>query len=293
MQNSGIELTLGYNRRFGQVGFSTSANFTTLENKVTKLTENATGFVASNISAGADGGANTRTEVDKRLGNFYGYVADGIFQNDDEIAASGMKDVKPGDRRYKDLNNDGMIDDKDRMVIGNGLPKYTFGFSMSMDYKGFDLSILLNGQAGGQIANQTKYWLNNMKYDNSQGGISNGSTDLLNSWTGEGSTNTFTRNAYDAALSNRWFSTFNIENGAFLRVRNVQLGYTLPVSVSQKVGMSRTRVYVAAQNLFTFTKYSGYDPEIGSRNSNALQTGVDFGRYPVSRMFTGGINFQF
>lgn len=301
MRNSGIELTLGYNRRFGDVGFSTSANFTTLSNKVTKLTDQPNGYVASDISAGNDGGAYTRTEVGERLGNFYGYVADGIFQNQAEVDASGMKDAKgkptvsPGDRRYLNLPTDtsSRINDKDRKIIGNGLPKYTFGFTMKVDYKGFDLSVLLNGQGGVQIANQTKYWLNNMKYENSQGGISNGSTDLLNSWTGEGSTNTFTRNSYKAAESNKFFSTFNIENGAFLRVRNVQLGYTLPAAISQKVGMSRTRIYITAQNLFTFTKYSGYDPEIGSRNSNALQTGVDFGRYPVSRMFTAGFNFQF
>ncbi len=304
MTNSGIEIALGYNQRIGGVNFSTSANFSTLHNKVTKLTGNETGFVSSNISAGADGGANTRTEVGQRIGNFYGYVADGIAQNADEAAASGIKDLKPGDRLYRNLDTSAVINDKDRTIIGNGLPKYIFGFSLNADYKGFDISVLLNGQAGVQIANQTRYWLNNMKYDNSQGGISNASTDLLNSWTEEGSTNTHTRNAFDAAPSNRWFSTFNIENGAFLRVRNVQIGYTLPEALSRKAGMARARLYIAAQNLHTFTKYSGYDPELGSRdaadsngansrNGNALQTGVDFGRYPVARMFTGGINIQF
>jgi len=304
MTNSGIEIALGYNQRIGGVNFSTNANFSTLHNKVTRLTDNATGFVASNISAGADGGANTRTEVGQRIGNFYGYIADGIAQNADQAAASGIKDLQPGDRLYRNLDTSLVINDKDRAIIGNGLPKYIFGFGLNADYKGFDISVLLNGQAGVQIANQTKYWLNNMKYDNSQGGISNASTDLLNRWTGEGSTNTYTRNAFDAAPSNRWFSTFNIEDGAFLRVRNVQIGYTLPEAISRKAGMSRTRLYIAAQNLHTFTKYSGYDPEVGSRNAadspgansrtgNALQTGVDFGRYPVARMFTGGINVQF
>jgi hypothetical protein len=165
-----------------------------------------------------------------------------------------------------------------------------------MNFKGFDLAVLLNGQAGVQIANQTRYWLNHMRYNNG-GGINNGSTDLLESWTPENGSNTFTRNSFSAAPSNRWFSDFNIENGAFLRVRNVQLGYTIPEAISRRVGMSRARIYVAAQNLFTFTEYSGYDPEVGSRVSfgrgNALQTGVDFGRYPVSRMFTAGFNLQF
>ena len=305
MQNSGLEIALGYNRRFGDFGFSAGGNFATLNNKVTRLTGNETGYVSSNISAGADGGAETRTEVGEPVGNFYGYVTDGIFQTQAEIDASAMKgleDVRPGDRRYKDISGpdgvpDGVINDRDRTLIGNGLPKYTFGFNMNMNFKGFDLAVLLNGQGGVQIANQTKYWLNHMRYSNTAGAVSNTSTDLLESWTPENGSNTFTRNSYDAAFSNKWFSDFNIENGAFLRVRNVQLGYTLPEAFSQKVGMSRARIYVAAQNLFTFTEYSGYDPEMGSRvdngRGNALQTGVDFGRYPVSRMFTGGINFTF
>jgi TonB-linked SusC/RagA family outer membrane protein len=300
MENSGLEIALGYNRKFGALGFSTGVNFATLNNKVTRLTGNETGYVSSNISAGDDGGAETRTKVGEPVGSFYGYVTDGIFQTQEEVdasAMSGLADVKPGDRRYKDLNGDGVLTDRDKTIIGNGLPKYTFGYNMNVTFKGFDLSLLLNGQAGLEIANQTKYWLNHMKYSNSAGGINNGSTDLLESWTPENGSNTFTRNTHDAARSNRWFSDFNIENGAFLRVRNVQLGYTLPEALSRKVGMSRSRVYVAAQNLLTFTKYSGYDPEMGSRvengRGNALQTGVDFGRYPVSRIFTGGINFQF
>jgi TonB-linked SusC/RagA family outer membrane protein len=304
MKNSGLELALGYNRQFGEFGFSVGANYASLNNEVTQLTGSETGFVSSNISAGDDGGADTRTVVGEPVGNFRGYVTDGIFQSQDEVEASpmkGMTRIGPGDRRYKDISGpngvpDGVINELDKTIIGNGLPKHTFGFNINMNFKGFDLAVLLNGQAGVQIANQTRYWLNHMRYNNG-GGINNGSTDLLESWTPENGSNTFTRNSFSAAPSNRWFSDFNIENGAFLRVRNVQLGYTIPEAISRRVGMSRARIYVAAQNLFTFTEYSGYDPEIGSRVSfgrgNALQTGVDFGRYPVSRMFTGGVNLTF
>jgi TonB-dependent starch-binding outer membrane protein SusC len=143
-----------------------------------------------------------------------------------------------------------------------------------------------------EIANMTKFQLYNMRYNNSTG-IVNGSADLVNSWSGEGTTNELPRNAYTAPTSNRWFSSFYIENGAFVRVRNVQIGYTLPEGISKKVGMNRARIYVAGQNLFTFTKYTGYDPEIGSPNQNVLTTGTDFGRYPLSRMVTVGINCQF
>jgi TonB-linked SusC/RagA family outer membrane protein len=296
MENKGLEVALGYNQRIGEVNISINGNFSTLENKVTKLTDNVNGFIASNISAGSgDGSAITHTSVGNRIGGFYGYVTDGIIQNADELASSGMDMAltQPGDRRYKDLNDDGKIDDKDRTLIGNGLPKYVYGFSFKADYKGFDVSVLLNGQAGVQIANQTRYWLYHMRYDIIQGGITNVSTDLLNSWNGEGTSNELPRNSYLASPRNRLFSTFNIENGAFLRVRNVQLGYTLPAAFSRRLAVSSARIYVAAQNLHTFTEYSGYDPEVGSLNQNVLQTGVDFGRYPVSRMFTGGINFQF
>jgi TonB-linked SusC/RagA family outer membrane protein len=296
MENKGIELTLGYDQHIGQVKFSANANFSTLENKVTKLTDNVTGFIATNISAGSgDGSAITRTAVGDRIGAFYGYVTDGIIQNEDELATSKMNlsVTRPGDRRYKDLNDDGKIDDKDRTVIGNGLPKYIFGFSLRTEFKGFDLSVLLNGQAGVQIANQTRYWLNHMRYDIIQTGLTNVSTEVLNSWAGEGTSNELPRNSYLASPNNRLFSTFNIEDGAFLRVRNVQLGYTFPEAFSKVLGMKRARVYVAAQNLFTFTQYTGYDPEIGSLNQNVLRTGVDFGRYPVPRMITGGIHIQF
>lgn len=296
MENRGLEITLGYNQRIGEVNFSASANFSTLENEVTKLTDNAKGFIARDISAGSgDGSAITRTAVGDRIGAFYGYIADGIIQNAEELAASGMDlaITKVGDRKYKDLDGNRKIDTNDRALIGNGLPKYTYGFSLNADYKGFDISVLLNGQAGVQIANQTKYWLHNMRFDIIQGGITNVSTDLLNSWDGEGSSNELPRNSYDASANNRLFSTFNIENGAFLRVRNIQLGFTLPQTISKKAGMNKARIYISAQNLFTFTNYTGYDPEVGSINQNVLQTGVDFGRYPVSRMFTGGVNLQF
>lgn len=296
MENSGLELALGYNKKVGPVGLSFSGNFATLENRVTKLTQNETGFIAQNISAGgADGSAITRTAVGDRIGAFYGYVTNGILQNQSQVDASGLdkRITKPGDRAYKDLNGDNKIDANDRQVIGNGLPRYTYGFNVRAEYANFDLSVFFHGQAGVQIANQSRYWLYHMRFDHIQPGLTNVTTDLFNSWNGEGSTNELPRNSYLASPNNRLFSTFNIENGAFMRLRNVQLGYTLPAGLAKRVGMSSARVYVSAQNLLTFTKYTGYDPEVGSINQNVLQTGVDFGRYPVSRIIMGGFNFQF
>ena len=133
-----------------------------------------------------------------------------------------------------------------------------------------------------------------MRFHNSTG-IVNGSSDLLNSWNGEGTSNTLPRNAYDAPTSNRFFSTDYIENGAFLRLRSLQLGYALPAVISKRVAMSSARIYVSAQNLFTVTDYSGYDPEVGSAQiGTRVQTaGVDYGRFPRARTFIVGLNVQF
>ncbi len=299
MQNSGLELQLGYHNRAGEIAYSVNANFSTLNNKVTKLTESEKSYISQSISVGrADDNAQTRSQAGERIANFWGYVTDGIFQNEKEINAGGMGGVSPGDRRYKDLTGDSIVNADDKAILGNGLPRYTFGVNVSMSYKNFDLSVFLNGQAGVQIANMTKSYLYNMRFFGGTG-IVNGSTDLLNSWHGEGTSNVMPRNSYDAPGSNRYFSSYYIENGAFLRIRNIQLGYTLPARWFSKIGMSQGRIYVSAQNLHTFTKYSGYDPEVGSSNVNLntnqspLTSGVDYGRYPVSRIFMAGINFQF
>ena len=300
MENSGLELTAGYRKSFGKVNFSISGNFATINNKVTGLVPgNTSGFLNQSISiigsAYNDGEAQTRTYVGERIGNFWGYVFDGIIQNARELASSGMpSNVKVGDKRFKDLNGDGKINNDDKQFIGNGLPGYIYGFNLRAEYKGFDISAFFNGQGDVQIANMTKAMLYHMRFHNSTG-IVNGSSDLLNSWNGEGTSNTLPRNAYDAPTSNRFFSTDYIENGAFLRLRSLQLGYALPAVISKRVAMSSARIYVSAQNLFTVTDYSGYDPEVGSAQiGTRVQTaGVDYGRFPRARTFIVGLNVQF
>ena len=300
MENKGFELALGTNQQFGAVKFSANANFSTLANKITQLTGSEKSYVAQSISVGdsRDDNAQTRSQVGERIANFWGYETAGIFQNQAEIDAGGMSGVKPGDRRFRDINGDKVVNSDDKKVIGNGLPKYIFGLNLRAQYKSFDLSTFFTGQADVQIANMTRFFLYNMRYYNSTG-ITNGSKDLLDSWTPTNPSNTMPRNSYDVPASNRYFSSYYIENGAFVRLRNVQLGYTLPTSFGKRIGLNSGRIYVAAQNLFTITKYSGYDPEVGSANVNGstnqspLTTGTDYGRYPVPRTFMAGVNFQF
>lgn len=299
MLNKGFEFSLAYHNNIGQLTYSVNGNFSTLNNKVTRLTGDEKSYVSYSISfGGVDGGASTRSQIGERIANFWGYITDGIYQNDQEVSKGGLGGVSPGDRRYKDVDGNNQINPDDRTIIGNGLPRYTFGFSLNMEYKRFDVTVFLNGQAGAQIANLTRAYLYNLHFFGGPG-LANGSTDLLNSWHGEGTGNTMPRNAYDAPASNRWFSSYYIEDGAFVRVRNLQLGYTFPSAWFSKLGLSKGRLYLSAQNLYTFTKYSGYDPEVGSSSvnrttsQNPLTTGVDFGRYPTPRTFMVGINFQF
>lgn len=301
MENSGLELALGYNKKIGKVNFSVNGNFATLKNTVTKLFPNNTsGFISQNISiinsAFNDGNAETRTYVGETVGNYWGYVFDGIIQNPAELAASGMAGfgAKVGDKRFKDLNGDNVINSNDKTFLGNGLPGYTYGLNFRVDYKGFDLSTFFNGQGDVQAANMSNGLIYHMRFHNSTG-LVNGHRDLLNSWNGEGTSNTLPRNSYDAPTSNRFFSSDYIQNASFLRLRNVALGYTLPTSVASKARMTNARIYVSAQNLFTLTDYTGYDPEVGSAQTGirALTSGVDYGRYPRARMFTFGISTQF
>jgi TonB-dependent starch-binding outer membrane protein SusC len=185
-----------------------------------------------------------------------------------------------------------LINASDKVSLGNGLPKYTFGFNLKVDYKGFDISAFFHGQAGVQIANMLHGAIYDMRYHNSTG-IVNVSSDLLNRWTGEGTSNTMPRNNYIAPISNDWFSDVYIENGSFLRLDNLQIGYSLNKDLLSKAGISYLRFYVAGQNLLTFTKYTGYDPEVGSPGQNVLSTGADFGRYPLARMLSIGLNIKF
>jgi hypothetical protein len=262
MENKGFELAVDYRGQIGELNFSTGVNFATLDNKITKLTDDGAAYVTQSISSNShDGGAITQTEVGGRIGNFLGYLTDGIAQTEEEAAASAIGGISAGDRMYKDINDDGIINSEDKVVLGNGLPKYTFGMNLNADYKSFDISVFLTGQAGVEIANMLTSTIYDMRYHNSTG-IVNGSTDLMNRWTGEGTSNTLPRNNYLAPTSNDWFSDHYIHNGSFVRISNLQLGYTLNESLLNRLGgIKHVRLYVAAQNLYTFTNWEGLDPE--------------------------------
>ncbi len=283
MKNSGVEFELGYKWNIGKANFSVKANASYLKNKLTNL-GNETGFLNYSISQFSDGG--TRAENGMTFPYFYGYKTLGVFQNMqqiyDYVDANGnmiMPDAEPGDLIFQDTNGDGTITSDDRTYIGKPTPDWTYGLTFAVDYAGFDFSVFLQGVTGADIFDAT--W----RQDIASG---NYPTWVLSRWTGEGTSNTVPRLVLGD--SKNWvISDLYIQDGSYMRVKNVTLGYTLPKKITRKFNVNRLRFYVMAENLFTFTKYWGFDPEIGSSSTSM---GVDYGVYPQARTWTVGVNLS-
>ena len=284
MRNTGVEFDLGYRGAIRDFNYGIKANASYNVNKLTKLADDASYITTASHKIGT----LTRGEVGEVFPYFWGWKTDGVFQNWDEVNAYVNSEgnliqpnAQPGDFRWKDINGDGKITDDDRTKLGKGIPDWTFGLTLTMDWKGIDFSMLLQGQAGAQTLNVTRrtdlYYINLPK-------------SILNRWTGEGSTNQYPRFAFDSANENYRVSDYWMEDASFLRARNIQLGYTLPSSLTQKAFISRLRVYAQVENAFTLTKYTGCDPEV---SGGFREVGVDRGVYPQNRTITFGVNVTF
>lgn len=296
VKNKGVELGLTWNDRIGKdFDYSVGANFAYNHNEVGSIpTEDGIIHGATNqIYQNAE--EFYRAENGHPIGYFWGFKTAGIFQNQQEInnwiaAGNGVlqSNVQPGDVKYVDVNHDGSISAADKVDLGNGLPKYTFGFNANLAYKGFDLSLNFTGAAGFQIA---------QSYRDPNNSQANYSRRILDRWTGEGSSNKIPRVTY-GDVGNWQFSDLYLQDGDYIRLQNITLGYDFKRLISWK-GLSKLRLYVQAQNLFTLTKYDGMDPEIGSYNgtdgnsSDTWVSGVDMGYYPHPRTFIVGVNLAF
>ena len=235
----------------------------------------------------ARGPVRSRAENGKPFPFFYGYKTAGIFQNTDEVKA--YKNDKgellqptavPGDVRFVDVDGNGIIDANDRTDIGKGMPDWTFGFNLGVSWKNFDLNMMWQGTAGNDIYDATR---------RTDIATSNLPSWMLNRWTGEGTSNRIPRFVQGDNVN--WQSSdLYVYDGSYLRLKNIQLGYTLPAALTQKVFISSLRFYVAAENLFTFTKYHGFDPEI---SSGGTSLGIDYGVYPQARVWTIGASLSF
>lgn len=285
MQNSGLELELGYRQKFGDLNFSVNGNVAYLKNEVTYVAADAN-YITGDASFQSMGPV-TRTQVGHSYNEFYGYKTAGIFQNMAEVKAYTNKDGQmiqpnalPGDFRWVDTNGDGVITDADKTFIGNSIPKYTFGLTLNFDYKNFDLMVFTSGAAGNKIFQG----LRRLDINNS-----NWQTKALSRWTGEGTSNTYPRltsNDTNGNFTN--MSDFYLEDGSYVRLKTVQLGYSLPAHLYSRIGLTKLRVYVSSENLLTLTKYTGYDPEIGGG-----VFGIDKGVYPQARSYMLGVQLQF
>lgn len=284
VRNSGVEFSMDFKHTFtNDLSLSLGYNVTFLKNEVLAV-DNGTGFIEGG-SFGVGQPAPSRMEVGKPIGYFFGYKTDGIFQNQAEVNAHPSQialgaNAAPGDIRYVDTNGDGIINANDRTNIGDPIPTATMGFNMQMNYKNLDFAIYTFASVGNDMVRNYERTLsdaNRLNY-------------VLDRWTGEGSTNATPR-VTTGATSNNVFSDYFVEDASYIRIQNVQLGYTLSPSVSEKIGISKFRIYTGVNNLYTFTKYKGYDP--GASNGAPIGGGIDYGFYPVPRTYLFGLNINF
>ncbi|MGB3080248.1 MAG: TonB-dependent receptor [Saprospiraceae bacterium] len=293
VENKGFELALNFRKSGSALTYEVGANISTVSNNVISIagTEPLLG------GFGLSDGPLTRTEPGFPLGSFYLYKMEGIFQTQAEIDASAFQsnDTRPGDVKFADLNGDNVIDDKDRAHLGNPFPDFTYGFNASLNWKHFDLSVLVQGVQGNDV-----YFLyGNFAYETQLRGF-NSYEKILDRWTPNNTNTDIPRVTLDDRNRNRRSSTRFLEDGSYMRVRNLTIGYDLKGIVKSK-SISSWRVYVSAQNLFTFTKYSGLDPEIQANTndtrgygvSSDLAVGIDWGTVPAPRVFLLGTNLKF
>ncbi|QRR02216.1 SusC/RagA family TonB-linked outer membrane protein [Dyadobacter sandarakinus] len=288
-ENKGFEFNVAWRDEIGEnLTYSIGVNGGINNNKVLAVTSGANSIYDGGV--GLTGGAlATRTRVGDPIGSFYGLVVDGIFQTQDEIKASAQPTAKPGDFRYRDISGtngtpDGTISGLDRQVIGNPNPKFTYGINTSWNYSNFDLMLDFQGVSGVDIYNANMGW----RYGNE-----NFTKDFYdNRWHGEGTSNTYP-SANIGGGSNYLASTFFVQSGSYFRVRNAQLGYTLPQAVVEKLKIKRLRLYANAQNALNFFKYKGLSPEVRANENKPTQAGIDANVYPLSATYNFGINVTF
>ncbi|MCK9422884.1 MAG: TonB-dependent receptor [Bacteroidales bacterium] len=279
--NRGFEFNLGWRDQVGKFKYYVGVLGTTIHNEVLSIGGNS--GVDSVLIGGylGNGVPVTQSQVGLPIGAFYGYQTDGVFQSQAELNAyPHNSQAGVGDLRFVDVNGDGKIDGLDRTYIGNPIPKFIFGFNFGFEIYGLDFSVNVQGQTGNKIFNG-KEVVRPDPY--------NFESHVLNRWTGPGTSNTEPRPSFGGY--NYTPSDHFIQDGSFLRIRNLVLGYTLPTSWSTKIYMQKFRIYVKADNLYTLTKYTGYTPEIGS--SDVLSAGIDNGIYPITAVYSIGINLNF
>jgi TonB-dependent starch-binding outer membrane protein SusC len=284
VRNSGFEFALGYRGNITKdFNFRINYNLTTLKNEVLEV-NNGSGFVAGG-SFGVGQPLPARMEVGLPIGYFYGYKTDGIFQTQEEVDAHPSQTAlgataAPGDLRFVDVNGDQKIDSNDRTNIGDPIPDLIMGLNITLNFKGFDFVAYAYSSIGNEMVRN---------YERTQPYANKLSTNL-NRWTGTGTGNTVPR-LTTAATANTIFSDYYVEDASFARIQNIQLGYTIPSRITGKIKVDQLRFFTSVSNLYTFTKYTGYDP--AASTGSPIGSGFDSGFYPAARTYTFGLNLNF
>lgn len=293
VRNSGFEFAVDYKEKFSDsFSMSIGYNVTFLKNEVLEV-NNGTGFIEQG-GFGVGQPAASRMESGKPIGYFYGYKTDGLFQNQAEVDAHPSQlalgaNASPGDIRYVDVNGDGVIDTKDRTNIGDPIPNATMGFNIQLNYKNLDFALYSFASIGNDMVRNYERVLsdaNRLDY-------------VLDRWTGEGTSNSVPR-VTTGATANNVLSDYYVEDASYFRIQNIQLGYTINPKVTQRAGITKLRLYTGVNNLYTFTKYKGFDPgaSFGPTNQDGVSqspigAGIDYGFYPVPRTYLLGLNINF
>jgi TonB-dependent starch-binding outer membrane protein SusC len=294
VENKGFELAVNtINIDAAKFQWSSNLNFSTNRNKVTDMNgerQRVIGQASNSIFAGNNPGTNV-LRVGEPIGSFYGYQFDGIWQTQEEITASGIKApvLRAGDPKYIDQDGNGIINADDRVIIGRAQPDFIYGLTNSFTYGPFNLSILLQGVQGASVLNLNRYELENGMVN------TNKIKSVKDSWTGPGTSNTLPK-VNSTVRRSTGITSDLVEDASFLRVKTVSLGYNIPLSSTITKVLKSASIYVTAQNLLTFTKYSGYDPEVnsfGTSNDPNSSPNTDYNAYPSSKTFIGGIKLGF
>lgn len=320
LENKGVELTLNtVNVDRGGFTWKTNLVFSLNRSKVKRL-DTESSVIDKTLRQGSENTIVTRTAIGRSIGEFYGYKVIGRFNeatdfyykdangNIKEVARPKGVDISEtgtwiGDYIFEDVDNNGVIDEADRTFIGNPEPKFTYGIGNTFSYKGFDLTIYLNGVYGNDVINYQRRWLENPRESHnllkSALGYArvelidpNGPTDIRNVHITGGDPHMYRLSSSSSNANNRMSDRY-VEDGSFIRLQNISLAYNFPKRWVNRIGLDNVRLYVNMQNVYTWTKYKGYDPEIGSYNQDALMSGIDNARYPTPSIYTVGVNLTF
>ncbi|MDG2451172.1 MAG: SusC/RagA family TonB-linked outer membrane protein, partial [Saprospiraceae bacterium] len=284
--NKGIELQITSRNTTGKLRWTTDLNFSTIDNEVTKLGPSGDPILSS-------GGAGNRhiTQIGEPIGSYFGYQTDGIYQYQAEIDAGPTDQIatpRPGDFRWKDINNDGVINASDRTTVGNYLPDFTYGITNTFSYENVSLSFLIQGVEGAEVLNLTRRHIGNGEANY------NSYADWVNRWRSpsDPGNGEIPRANRQTGNSNNRPSNYQVEDASYIRLRNVTMAYNFPQSALGDV-FSSLRLYVSGTNLITFTDYLGFNPEVNNNDDNVNVQGEDYGAYPLSRVMTFGVNASF